>query len=143
MLNLPILPVRQDQEDGLAEAIENGERPEAKQEGVLSQRRLALIIFPRRFSQRPAVWISGTIPTLLHQNIIMMTMTPSSETLCSAGGQVKEQINRAHEKAIGNIGLQRNGRCLRSTDGVSDISATLAGIPVQRTASSSLDRMLL
>ena len=42
MLNLPILPVRQDQEDGLAEAIENGERPEAKQEGVLSQRRLAL-----------------------------------------------------------------------------------------------------
>ena len=83
--------------------------------------------FREGFPNGPLVWISGTIPTLLHQIIIMMTMTPSSETLCSAGGQVKEQINRAHEKAIGNIGLQRNGRCLRSTDGVSDISATLGG----------------
>jgi hypothetical protein len=43
---LPILQMRLDHEEGLAEAIEKGEQSKAKQEGVLSQRSLALIIFP-------------------------------------------------------------------------------------------------
>jgi hypothetical protein len=53
MNGLPILQMRQDHEEGLAEAIETGEQSKTKQEGVLSQRRLALIIFAGRFSQRP------------------------------------------------------------------------------------------
>jgi hypothetical protein len=61
-------------------------------------------------------------------------MTTSSEGISaarfSADRQVKERMNRTHEKAIIQIGIQRNGRCLRSTDGASDISsATPAGIP--------------
>src|ERR1700722_10084113 len=87
------------------------------------------------FPNGPFIWITGTIAT----------MTPPSEgtsaiRLFIADGQLKVRMNRTHEKAIGQIGIQRNGRCLRSTDGASDISsATLAGIPVHRRVLSSLD----
>lgn len=50
-------------------------------------------------------------------------------------------MSRTHEKAIVKSGIQRNARCMRSTDGSSDMpSATLTGIPVHCTVSSSLDR---
>src|SRR3984957_2923936 len=82
----------------------------------------------------PFIWIIGTIATMT---------APSEGTSAirfSADRQVRERMNREHEKAIGQIGIQRNGRCLRSTDGASDISwATRAGIPVHRRVLSSLD----
>src|SRR6267154_1172822 len=77
------------------------------------------------FPNGPFIWIIGTVATMT---------APSEGTSAarfSADGQVKERMNRVHEKAIGQTGIQRNGRCLRSTDdGASVISsATLAGIP--------------
>lgn len=73
--------------------------------------------FQAGFPNGPLVWIPGAIATVLPQKATPMVMMAPGETPSSAGGQVKEKMNRAHEKAIGNIGLQRNGRCLRSTDG--------------------------
>ena len=55
MAGLPILPVRHDQEDGLAKAIETSEQAKAKEEGFLSQRHLTLVIFARSFAQWPAL----------------------------------------------------------------------------------------
>src|SRR4051794_3283396 len=81
----------------------------------------------------------GTIPKMTHQNTEAMLMVKPRSNPCSTDGQANEIMSRTHEKAIGQIGIQRKGRCL--PPGSSDICfATRAGIPVHRTVSSSIDR---
>src|SRR5271169_6400385 len=63
------------------------------------------------FPNGPVIWITGTIATMTPPN------EGNSATSFSPDGHVRERMNKAHEKAIGQIGIQRSGRCLRSTDG--------------------------
>ena len=104
--------MRQDHEEGLARQLRTGEQSRQKRkESFLSA--ASRCIFQRRFSNGP----SCRCPESCEGSAQKATMTAQrARVTSSGGGQTRESTSRANEKAIGHIGIQRNGRCLRSVD---------------------------